>query len=66
MDTIILKTKNRTETRLIQEYAQRLGIENKSLTEDEMEDLGMTILLREVDRSQYASREEVMRILDAE
>lgn len=66
MDTIILKTNNRTETRLIQEYARRLGIEIKSLTEDEIEDLGMTILLREVDRSQYASREEVMSILDAE
>jgi len=66
MDTIIVKTKNRKETRLIQQYADKMGIENKSLTEDEMEDMGMAMLMREVDRSEYATREEVMSILDRE
>ncbi|MEX2573031.1 MAG: hypothetical protein WD317_01995 [Balneolaceae bacterium] len=66
MDTIILKTKNRKETRLIRQYADKMGIENKSLTEEEMEDMGMAMLMREVDRSEYATREEVMSILDAE
>lgn len=66
MDTIILKTKNRKETRLIRQYADKMGIENKSLTEDEMEDIGMAMLMREVDRNEYATRDQIMHILDAE
>jgi inosine/xanthosine triphosphate pyrophosphatase family protein len=66
MDTIILKTKNRKETRLIQQLADKMGIENKSLSEEEMENIGMAILMSEVDRTKYASREEVMKALDAE
>jgi hypothetical protein len=66
MDTIILKTKNRKETRLIQQLANKMGIENRSITEEEMEDIGMAMLMREVKGSEYATREEVMSILDAE
>lgn len=66
MDTIILKTKNSKETRLIRRFADKMGIENKSLTEDEMEDMGMAKLMREADRTEYATREEVMSLLDAE
>ena len=66
MDTIILKTKNRKETRLIQQLADKMGIENRSLTKEEMEDIGLAMLMREVEGSEYATREEVMVILDAE
>jgi hypothetical protein len=66
MDTIILKTKNRKETRLIQQLADKMGIENRSLTKEEMEDIGLAMLMREVEGSEYATREEVMSILDAE
>ena len=66
MDRIIVKTKNRKEARLIRQFADKMGIENKSFTEDEMEDMGMAMLMREVDRSEYTTRKEVMNILDAE
>jgi len=66
MDTIILKTKNRKETRLIQQLADKMGIENRSLTKEEMEDIGLAMLMRDVEGSEYATREEVMSILDAE
>ncbi|TVQ05309.1 MAG: hypothetical protein EA359_03490 [Balneolaceae bacterium] len=66
MDTIILKTKNRKETRLIQQLADKMGIENRSLTKEEMEDMGLAMLMRDVEGSEYATREEVMSILDAE
>ncbi|MCC5940146.1 MAG: hypothetical protein JJU37_01275 [Balneolaceae bacterium] len=65
MDTIILKTKNRKETRLIQQIADKMGIENRSLTKEDIEDAGIVLLMREIEGNEYATREEVMSLLDA-
>lgn len=64
MDTLILRTKNREETRLIQQIADKMGIENKSLSEEEMEDIGMAILMSEADRTKTVPEKEIMEILD--
>lgn len=66
MEALIIKSEDKKELDLIKKLVKKMGIQSKSLTEEEMEDIGMTILMNEVDRTQYASREEVMDILDTE
>ncbi|MEX0661121.1 MAG: hypothetical protein WEA58_01125 [Balneolaceae bacterium] len=66
MDTLILKTRNRRETKLLQELAQKMGIESKSLSEEEMEDLWVLRKISEADESKTVSRDEIMNLLDAE
>ncbi len=66
MDALIIKSKNRSELKLIKELVKRMGLEYKSLSEEEIEDLGLTILMKQADRSKTVSRETVMRKLDGE
>lgn len=66
MEALIIKSEDKKELDLIKKLVKKMGIQSKSLTEEEMEDIGMTILMNEVDRTQYASREEVMDVLDTE
>lgn len=66
MNALIIKSNNKKELTLLKELVERMGLQSKSFTAEEMEDLGLGILMREVDRTQYSTRDEVMRILDAE
>jgi len=66
METIVIKPKNSRDSQRIREFAEKMGAAQRTYTEDEMEDLGMGILMREADRSEYVEEEEVMRILDAQ
>lgn len=66
MEALNIKSKNKKDLALIKELVKKMGLESKSLTAEEMEDIGLSILMKEVDRTQYSEREEVMRILDSE
>ena len=60
MDALIIKSKNRSDLNLIKELAKRMGIESKSLSAEEIEDLGLTILMKQADRSKIVPREMVI------
>ena len=48
----------------VQSYVKNKELERfKNLTDDEKEDLGMLMLMQEADRTEYVSREEIMKIL---
>jgi hypothetical protein len=49
-----------------QRSGQKIGLEYKTLSEEEIEDLGLTILMKQSDRTKTVSRETVMRKLGGE
>ncbi len=65
MDALIIKSNDKRELALIKELVQKMGLESKSLTAEEMEDIGMSIMLNEVDRTKRVPEEEIMEILDS-
>ncbi|TVR30980.1 MAG: hypothetical protein EA390_07415 [Balneolaceae bacterium] len=66
MEALIIKSKNRSDLELIKELVKKMGLESKSLSEEDVEDLGLTILMKQTDRSKTVTRETVMRKLDGE
>lgn len=66
MDALIIKSQNRSDLKLIKELVKKMGLESKSLTEEDLEDLGLTMLMKQADRSNTVSREEIMGKLDSE
>lgn len=65
MDALIIKSENKKELALIKELVQKMGLESTSLTAEEMEDIGMSIMLNDVDRTKTVPEEKIMEILDS-
>jgi hypothetical protein len=63
MDALIIKSENRSDLKLIKELVKKMGLESKSLSEEEIEDLGLTFLMKQADRTKTVSRESVMKKL---
>jgi len=63
MDALIIKSQNASDLKLIKELVKKMGLESKSLSEEEIEDLGLTILMKQADRTKTVSRELVMEKL---
>jgi predicted transcriptional regulator len=48
----------------VQSYVKNIELERfKNLTDEEKEDIGMLMFMREADRTEFVPREEIMKIL---
>jgi reverse gyrase len=65
MKALVIKPKNPSELKFLEDLLKKLGINSSSLSLEELEDVGMSKLLRQVDRSKKASRKEIMKKLTA-
>jgi reverse gyrase len=65
MKALVIKPKNPSELKFLEDLLKKLGINSSSLSLEELEDVGMSKLLRQVDRSKKASRKEIMKNLTA-
>jgi len=65
METLIVTVKDKDELHLVAEMLKRMRISAKQLTEEEREDIGLTKLMKQVNRSEKVSRDEVMKTLRA-
>lgn len=63
MDALIIKSKNRSDLKLLKELVKKMGLESKTLSQEDIEDLGLAMLMRQADRSKTVSRESVMKKL---
>ncbi|HEY8783717.1 MAG TPA: hypothetical protein VIM16_18965 [Mucilaginibacter sp.] len=63
MESIVISPKTRDEVKLITALLQKMNISSKVITEEEKEDMGLLIMMKEVDRNEIVSREEVMKKL---
>jgi len=64
LDALIIKSENRSDLKLISDLVKKMGLEYKSLSEEDIEDFGLTIFMKQADRTSTVSRETVMRKLD--
>ncbi len=63
MDALIIKSKSQSDLKLVKELVEKMGLESKSLSEEDIEDLGLTMLMKKSDRAKTVSRESVMKKL---
>jgi hypothetical protein len=60
MSSIVINTKSQEELQFLSELLNKLGIDSKVLSDEDAEDLGLSILMKDVDRKDIASKEEIM------
>jgi hypothetical protein len=65
MKALIVKPKTQSEVKFISDLLKKLGIASTQMDWEELEDYGMSILMKDVDRSKKISRESVMKKLKA-
>jgi hypothetical protein len=60
MDSILVNPKDEKELQLLSELFSKMKIQSKILTNEEKEDIIFADMMRDVDRNEKVSREEVM------
>lgn len=65
MKSIVITPKNARELKFVSELLYKLGISSRVLSEEEKEDIGMSLLLDEVDRTSKVSRVTIMKKLNS-
>jgi intein/homing endonuclease len=65
MKSIVITPKDDRELKFVSELLKKLGINSRVLSEEEQEDVGMSILMGEVDRSSKVSKAEIIKKLNS-
>lgn len=63
MKALLVKSKNETEMKFISDLLKKLGVSTRVMDTAEIEDQGMSILMKDIDRTKKVSREAVMKKL---
>ena len=63
MKAILVKSKNQSEIKFISDLLKKLGVSARVLDDEEIEDYGMSSLMKDVDINKKVDRETVMRKL---
>lgn len=64
METIVIRPRNKEESQLIRDMCHKMGLDTQSLSEEEVEELGLAVMLNEADRSETVDRQEIMEKLN--
>ena len=65
MKALVITPKNSNEFKFVTDLLKKLGVGSSTVTQEELEDIGMSKLMRQVDKSKKASRSEVIKKLMA-
>lgn len=60
MSSIVVSPKSPEELQFLSELLKKLGVDSKVISDEETEDLGLSILMKETNRSEVVSEEEIM------
>lgn len=63
MENILINPKDKAELELLTQLLGRMNVASKILSEEDQEDLGLVILMKEADRTQKVSKETIMQTL---
>ena len=63
MKAVVITPKNKDEFEFINDLLKKLGISSATMSEEEMEDIGLSKLLKSVDKSKKASKKSIMQKL---
>jgi hypothetical protein len=65
MKALVVTPKNDSEFKFLADLLKKLGVSSSALSYEDLEDLGMSKLMRGVDKTKKATRAEVMKKLSA-
>ena len=65
MESIVITPKTKDEAKIITELLVKMNISSSVITDEEKEDLGLLMMMKEVDRNDKVSFEEVMKKLNS-
>jgi hypothetical protein len=65
MKAVLINPKDNNELKFVTDLLKKLGIKATEITQEEMEDLAMSRLLKKADKSKKATKTEVMKKLRA-
>ena len=63
MKAIVIKTKSKREEKFLSDLLDKLGISSGTISEEEMEDLAFSRMMKEVDRTKKVSKETILKKL---
>ena len=63
MNTYIVSAKDQTESNLLDEFFKKMNLKARLISLEEQEDLGLLLLMNEVDRSETVPESEIFRKL---
>jgi len=63
MKAIVVTPKDSNELKFVTDLLKKLGVGSSTVNQEELEDIGMSKLLRQVDKTKRASRKEIMKKL---
>jgi len=65
MKALVIKPKDNSEFKFISDLLKKLGVGTSTLSDEEIEDIGMSKMLKAVDKTKKVSRTEIMKKLTA-
>lgn len=63
MKSILITPKSTREFKFLSGLLDKLGVSSKTLSAEELEDIGMSVMMKQASRSKKATRESIMRKL---
>ena len=63
MTTLLVTPKNNKELEFIEKLLKELRIANRAITDEEKEDMGLSMLMKQANRNKKVSRESIMKKL---
>ncbi|WP_299289441.1 hypothetical protein [uncultured Mucilaginibacter sp.] len=66
MESIIISPKNKAEFELLTQLFSKMKVTAKVISEEDKEELGLSVLMKEADRTQKVSKETIMETLKGE
>ena len=65
MKALVITPKNDNEFKFLANLLKKLGVNSSALSYEDLEDIGMSKLMRDVDKTKKATRTEIMKKLSA-
>ena len=65
MESIVITPKTKDEAKIITDLLNKMNISSSVITDEEKEDLGLLMMMKEVDRGDKVTRDEVMKKLNS-
>jgi hypothetical protein len=65
MESIVISPKTTDEAKLIKDLLNKMNISSKVITEEEKQDLGLLLMVKEADRNEIVPRDEIMKKLNS-
>ncbi len=65
MKAVLIAPKTATEFKFISDLLKKLGVSSATMSKEDLEDLGLSKLLKSVDKTKKVSRESIMQKLKA-